>query len=79
MEFFYRNSNVYYLSSELNHPEPVILDETIIGCGNSGMQKPYKKVLAGKNKFEKIVNNISTSQQKDLIEDLLQLLKHEEK
>ncbi|OXU24211.1 hypothetical protein TSAR_016550 [Trichomalopsis sarcophagae] len=74
-----KNSDVYYLSSELNHQEPTILNQTILGCGNSGMEKPYKKVVSGKNKFEKIVNNASTAQKNDLIENLLQLLKHEEK
>lgn len=55
------------------------MDQKILGFGNSGIEKPYKKVLAGKGIFEKIVNKASTFQQEQLIEDLLKLLKREEK
>jgi uncharacterized protein with NRDE domain len=55
------------------------ISDNILGFGNSGIEKPYKKVLAGKEKFEKIIQDASTLEQEHLIEDLIQFLKQEEK
>lgn len=63
----------------MDYPGPLKIKEKISGFGNSGFEKPYKKVLMGKERFEKIVNEASTSKQESLIEDLLQLLKQEER
>jgi len=74
-----RSSDVYYLSSELEYSGPKVLKDNILGFGNSGMEKPYQKVLAGKDRFKNLVDNASISQQEQLIEDLIQLLKQEER
>ncbi|XP_058794748.1 transport and Golgi organization protein 2 [Phymastichus coffea] len=74
-----RRSDVCYVSSEKGHRGPQILQDKILGFGNSGIETPYKKVLAGKEKFEKLVTNATNSQQNQLIEMLLQFLKQEER
>lgn len=51
----------------------------ILGFGNSPIECPYKKVEEGKKSFSSIVHNIKTSQQDELIENLLQFLKSRER
>lgn len=70
---------MHYLSSQLDYPGPLTVREKILGFGNSGFEKPYKKVLVGKERFEKIVKNASTSEQDNLIEELLKFLKQDER
>ncbi|KAI4497044.1 hypothetical protein M0802_007790 [Mischocyttarus mexicanus] len=72
-------ADVYYLSSSLNSSEPKICQDNVLGFGNSSMECPYKKVEVGKDKFASIVSNVKTSQQDDIIENLLELLKLKEK
>lgn len=75
----FRTCDVHYISSIANFPGAKTVNEKILGFGNSGMENPYQKVLAGKEKFEKIVDTATTSQKEVLIEDLMQLLKQEER
>ncbi|XP_046824333.1 transport and Golgi organization protein 2 isoform X1 [Vespa crabro] len=72
-------ADVYYLSSSLNSSGPKICQDNILGFGNSTIECPYKKVEAGKESFSNIVHNIKTSDQDELIENLLQLLKSRER
>ncbi|XP_011498385.1 PREDICTED: transport and Golgi organization protein 2 [Ceratosolen solmsi marchali] len=74
-----RSSSVYYLNSLLNFPGPMRISDKTLAFGNSGIEKPYKKVSIGKENFEKIVNDASTLQQEQLIENLIQFLKLEER
>lgn len=53
--------------------------DDILGFGNSPIECPYKKVEEGKKSFSSIVHNIKTSQQDELIENLLQFLKSRER
>lgn len=53
--------------------------DDVLGFGNSTIECPYKKVEAGKERFSSIVHNIKTSEQDELIENLLQLLKSRER
>ena len=63
----------------MHYPGPKFIKENIFGCGNSGLERPYKKVLFGEESFESIIKHASTSNQDDLIEDLLLLLKSKER
>lgn len=47
----------------------------IIGVGNSGIERPYKKVEVGKEEFKHIVENANVSKQSTLIEELINFLK----
>ncbi|XP_043673050.1 transport and Golgi organization protein 2 [Vespula pensylvanica] len=72
-------ADVYYLSSSLNSSGPKMCQNDILGFGNSPIECPYKKVEEGKKSFSSIVHNIKTSQQDELIENLLQFLKSRER
>lgn len=56
-----------------------MMDEEILGFGNSSLDKPYKKVIVGKKKFKEIVTKASTLDQEQLIDKLIIFLKQEEK
>ncbi|XP_014204854.1 transport and Golgi organization protein 2 [Copidosoma floridanum] len=74
-----RSSDVYYLSSEFNCSGQKTLHDDVLGFGNSSIERPYQKVLIGKDRFKKIIDNASTIRQEQLIEDLIRLLKQEER
>lgn len=52
----------------------------ILAFGNSNPYSPLKKVLKGKERFEEVITKSnSVDSRKKLIDDLLQLLKWEER
>lgn len=74
-----RNANVHCLSSSINSKGPSLVQDSILGFGNSGLDVPYKKVEVGKERFKNIIKNATVSKQTDLIEKLLTFLKSKEK
>lgn len=80
-EIYYSNrtANVSWLSSRLESKGPQPCKGKILGFANSPVDQPYKKVEVGKEKFEKIVENASVTQQDHLVEDLLDFLKWRER
>lgn len=70
-----KNADVYYVSSSVNSPEPQLTDGTILGFGNSTVDCPYTKVMAGKERFKSIVENVTVTDEEKLIEELLSFLK----
>ncbi|XP_014224790.1 transport and Golgi organization protein 2 [Trichogramma pretiosum] len=70
-----KSCDIFYLSSEENYPGPKKIDKSILGCGNSGLETPYQKVLFGEKQFKNIVKDAKTSDQQRLMEDLIELLK----
>ncbi|XP_024939940.1 transport and Golgi organization 2 homolog isoform X2 [Cephus cinctus] len=74
-----RTAAVYYLNSSENSPGHVVCQDNVIGFGNSLLDTPLKKVEAGKKWFQKIVENVTVSNEESLIEDLIKLLGNREK
>ena len=79
MILLHRNSDICYLSSIQNFPGPITIDKEFLGFGNSGTEEPYQKVLVGEQRFEKLLHDAKVSQQEELIEDLIDFLKQEER
>ncbi|XP_036145767.1 transport and Golgi organization protein 2 homolog isoform X2 [Monomorium pharaonis] len=73
--FNLNNADVHYLSSCTKNAGHKICNSDIIGIGNSGLSHPYKKVEVGKEYFKRIVQDVDTSKQDDLIDKLIQFLK----
>ncbi|XP_014479592.1 PREDICTED: transport and Golgi organization protein 2 homolog [Dinoponera quadriceps] len=69
------NANVHYLNSCIGSTGPIMCNSDIIGIGNSGLDRPYKKVEAGKEEFKRIVKNADITNQNNLIEELVNFLK----
>lgn len=57
----------------------VELDTGIVGISNSPIDTPLKKVVAGKEKFHKVVQDYETANKEVLIDELMNLLKCNEK
>ncbi|KAG5683900.1 hypothetical protein PVAND_013159 [Polypedilum vanderplanki] len=57
----------------------VKLNDNFIGASNSPVDTPLKKVIEGKKRFQKIIENSRNKSEKDLIEELINLLKWEDK
>ncbi|XP_033215965.1 transport and Golgi organization protein 2 isoform X2 [Belonocnema kinseyi] len=74
-----KTANVAWLSSRLESKGPQSCNGNIFGFGNSPVDQPYKKVEVGKEKFKKIVENTSVTQQSHLVENLLDFLKWRER
>ncbi|XP_043486468.1 transport and Golgi organization 2 homolog [Polistes fuscatus] len=72
-------TDVYYLNSSSSSLGPKMCQDDVIGIGNSLMECPYKKVQVGKEKFASIVSNVKISQKNDIIKNLLELLKLQER
>lgn len=70
---------MHYLSSCAKSDGPKICNSDIIGIGNSGIDRPYKKVEMGKEEFKHIIQNVDISKRDDLIEELINFLKSEKK
>lgn len=74
------NADVHYLNSSPRSVGPVIYrNTTALGFGNSEIECPYKKVEVGKEQFLNIVRDIKITQQDNLIENIMQLLKSKER
>nr|XP_031836626.1 transport and Golgi organization protein 2 homolog isoform X2 [Nomia melanderi]XP_031836628.1 transport and Golgi organization protein 2 homolog isoform X2 [Nomia melanderi]XP_031836629.1 transport and Golgi organization protein 2 homolog isoform X2 [Nomia melanderi] len=73
------NANVNCLSSSIKSKGPFTNHDAVLGCSNSDFDSPLKKVEGGKEKFRSILKNIATLKEADLIEELLKLLKSEER
>ncbi|EZA54060.1 transport and Golgi organization protein 2 homolog [Ooceraea biroi] len=73
------NADIHYLSSNVTSSGPQMCHDNIIGVGNSGIECPYKKVEKGKEEFRHIVQNVNTSKQDNLIDELINFLKSEKR
>ncbi|XP_032679747.1 transport and Golgi organization protein 2 homolog isoform X1 [Odontomachus brunneus] len=73
------NANVHYLNNCVESIGPIICNSDIIGIGNGGIDHSYKKVEAGKEEFKLIIKNAHTSNENNLIEELINFLKSKER
>lgn len=73
--YIFSKADIHYLSSNVKSSGPQICHDKIVGVGNSGIESPYKKVEIGKEEFRHILQNVDTSKQDSLIEELINFLK----
>lgn len=77
---FRRDPGLHHYSNGTNAAGITEITENILGISNSSIHTPFKKAKNGKVKFESILKNFGSVEKKEnLVDELLALLKWDEK